>query len=121
MGFTDEDWSNCKACGSTEHLTEACTEVKEEEIELCVLIMAADLLKMASEKFSLRGCTDYALPDTPAARVIVRRSGVELSDGGMPFNAHDGQVYTDDWVMMSYAAHYIKERLEAKYNDSERK
>jgi hypothetical protein len=73
--------------------------------------LAAEVLELASDSFSNHGCNDFILADTPGNREFVRAmnvgSGIEGEDAEP--NPHNGKLYVQDWMVMSYCARLLKQ------------
>lgn len=65
-------------------------------------LLAAKLLRRASDSFSNHGCNDYELPDTPENRALV----VDVHEGDYEWEwPDDGKpIYEQDWLLMSHLA-----------------
>lgn len=76
------------------------------------LSLAAVLLEMASDEFANHGCTDLKLENTDANWEVVlamhqsEEFGDEWESRVRPAATKD--IYTDDWLLMSYLAHRLK-------------
>lgn len=99
-----------------EYISQALERVPTEPAtDSLVKIIAAEVLEMASDKFSNHGCNDYTLSDTPLNREFVsamnKWSGLTGEDAE-PHVSSDGKIYTQDWEVMSYCAHLLKAEAE---------
>jgi hypothetical protein len=78
-------------------------------------VLAANLLELASDKFSNHGCNDLELPNDDEHWAIVVAAhawgGTRLVD--MPDRPPNGrQIVTYDWLVMSYLAHRLAPEVE---------
>jgi hypothetical protein len=76
--------------------------------------IAAEMLEMASEKFSNSGCNDYELKVTPENVDFANKMMMAMTDEGedeedrQP-HISDGIIWLQDWMVMDYCAKLLKE------------
>ena len=74
------------------------------------LLLAARLLNMASDEF---GNHDFELPDTPDNRAMIARMAVyndpNCDEDEKEPHVHDGKILTQDYFLMGYLSHKLKE------------
>lgn len=82
------------------------------------MLLVADLLELAEEKFANSGCSDYEIKDTPENRewliqcemaddeTLNREQAEELA-----INSQSGKLLTMDWFLMQNLARQIRREV----------
>lgn len=88
------------------------TEAELLGINLKWLAWAADLLELASEKFTNYGCNDIEWPsDWSEADKIEFTRAVAVQNGDEPDSEEPGRYYCD-WLAMSFLADRLRDMVE---------
>lgn len=89
----------------------AATIKLNEKAKAAMLVVGADLLKMAVEKISNSGCNDFCLDNTPENYALIEAmlawSDIPLEKPDVISNGKE--IITYDWLLMSFLAAYYKQ------------